>query len=350
MAEDKTNMDVNMLYDFVLALASSGTTISNYLDICEQLWNHPFHRPWLIAALMRKAGTLNEEPDKACIDFLADKTFKAMGFATLAESPKQDDIAEFLSTIIQLMPDDAWAKPMELWQTLLNSLAQEYGVTYPQGSENEHLSSDSKARELAALFTEAISSPWTKTLEQRLENWREDRNYTWLVALRHSKGLDRVLEATRHQEATIASLNAPDLLEVMRRMSPFEGRCFLVLHETTSEKSILTDPIIDSATSAITWRFIIKVPVSVNIDIVIAKQAVGCMSLTRSPEGNIIVSEATGICATLTAELPTTLVPMRAAAVKVKKYVPITPILKGTLEAVPDGLIIEIKWQIAEPK
>ena len=350
MTEDKTNLDANKLYNFVLALASSGTTISSYLDVCEQLWSHPFHRPWLIAALMRKAGTFNEEPDKACIDFLADKTFKAMGFATSAEGLKQDDIAEFLSTVIHLIPDDAWAKPMELWQTLLNSLAQEYGVTNPKSSENERLTSNSKAKELAALFTEAINLPWTKKLERQLENWRGDYNYTWLVALRHSKGLDRMLEATRHQEAAIASLNAPDLLEVMRRMSPFERRRFLVLHDITGEKSILTDPIIDSATSTITWRFIIKVLVSVNIDIVIAEQAVGYISLTKAPEGNIIVSKTTGLCAALTAELPTTLVPMRAADVEVKKYIPITPMLKGTLEAMPDGLIIEIKWQIAGSK
>jgi hypothetical protein len=350
MSTDEINLDVEKLYDFVLALAGSGTTIADYMDVCEKLWNNSFHRPWLITALMRKAGTLIEDPDIACVDFLADKTFKALGCATLIEGPKQDDITECLPTIIQLISDDAWEKPIELWQILLNSLAKEYGIKYPKNPENDHLFFQSKARELAVLFTEAISSPWTKTLEQQLENWRGDHNYAWLVALRHSKGLDRVLEATQQQEKTIASLHASDLFEVMRSMSPFERRRFLILYDSTSEKDILTDPIIDSDTSAINWRFKIKVTITTNIDVVIKKQSIGFISLTRTTEGNIIIKRTAGICTNLTSELPTTLVLMQAAADEVKKYAILTPMLKGTFEAVKDGLILEIKWQLEEPK
>lgn len=192
----------NKLYDFVMALVGRDTTIAGYLKVCEQLWNEPKHRPWISAALIRKAGILTAEPDEACIRFLGNKAYDALQLNKLKKPFSKKEFYEILPTIIQLMPEDVWKKSVYLWQTFINKLIEEYDISYPDNFKTKSYSLDKKTGELAALFVDAIDAKWTKSLDERLEKWKDEPEYKWLVALRRSRKFDELLDKVKTEVAS----------------------------------------------------------------------------------------------------------------------------------------------------
>lgn len=345
MAESTAHSYINRLYDFVLALATSGTTIADYLDLCEQLWSSEQGRPWVVAALMRKSSLADEEPDTACVEFLSKKVHGALNLARTENAPTTHDIGRFLPTIIQLMPGNAWAKPEALWGQLLNSIVDEFGITPPKTLDGGPACVEAKKSGLASLFANTIGSPWNKALNEQLDTWREDPDYMWLVALRDAKAMDAMLGAARRQSSTACLLDQAGLLEHLGEMLPFDRRRFLVLHNITTGENILTDPVVDPSTSTIMWRFKIPIEEGASVRLAAGNRVIGDIALARTPAGHITVQKTGGLCRPLASDPHTVLVPKRAAASGGESNLRLTTRMEGALEAVPDGVILKLVWR-----
>lgn len=345
MAKDNTSAQINRLYDFVLAVAASGTTIADYLDLCEQLWCSQDDRPWVAVALARKCSLASEEPDVACTEFLSQKVHEALTLGEMGDMPTVHDIGRFLPTIIQMMSGDVWTEPSDLWRRLVDAVADEFGVRPPEMPGTKTVVTGDRTTGLVSLFSNAIGSPWTPVLNEQLESWRDAPDYIWLLALRDAGTLDAMLGAAQQELSEARLLDQARLLEHMRALPPYDRRRFLVLHNLTTGEDNLAEPAVDSKTATITWEFKIPIEGTANVQLTVGGRIMGNISLARTPVGHITVQKTTGLCQALVPAPDTTLVVKRAAASRDEGRSRLTAKMEGVLEAVPDGALLKLVWR-----
>jgi hypothetical protein len=346
MTSNASKYNVEELQDFMVALAGRYTTIAAHVPLCEQLWNDPQHRLWLVAALMRKVSSLLEEPDEASADFLASKAHADLGLDQTQEGPTSTQIAEVLSAVILQMPDEIWSEPSTLWNSLLSTLREEFGLTASIATvEHEPAPPDSKANALAAIFANAIGREWTPSSERQFETWRKEPEFSWLVALRQTAQLDALLQEARRTSSAPTPFENPQLLHQLAAMSLFDRRLFVSMQDSRRRTPAWADPVIDEASGTIRWRFTIPLPQTAELQVTAGNEALGTLLASRSPDGSVSIKTGSGAFRTLPTVLSAPLRPVRAAAVAEPPRVPLGSNLTGCFQVTRDAMIIELEWQ-----
>jgi len=347
MTSNASKYSIKKLRDLVVALAGHHTTIAAHVPLCEQLWGDPQHRPWLVAALMRKVSSLLAEPDEVSVEFLASKAHADLVFDQAPKSPTPAQVAEVLSAVVLQMPDEIWSDPGTLWQTLLSALQEEFGLAPSTTIRHEPEPLGPRAHALATVFANAIGRKWTPSLEQQFETWQNEPEFSWLVALRQTVQFDSFLWEARRVSPASEKLQ---LVYAMVVMSPFERRRFVTVHDSDRGTTVLADPVIDEASGTIRWRFVVPLPQTANLRVAAGTEALGTMLASRSPDGSVSIKAASGVFRTLLTNLSVPLKPVRAAAVAEPPRISLSSNLMGCFQVTRDAMVLDLEWRLEKAK
>ena len=339
---------INELQDLIAALSGQNTTIADYLVLCERLWQDPRHRPWLIVAMVRKAAAITNDPDKACIGFLANKISDTLIDVDVDRRRIHNHLIQFLPEIIQLMSKDVWAEPWALWRSLLNDVSEEFGLAVSHVASEEQVAVDPTIRKLALFFADAIDSEWNDALEKRLKSWQGHPEYDWLIGLRRAAKLDMLLGKVCHDISVPDPLHDLNLLQKLRQMKPYDRRRVLVLYDATKDKHSYSDPTINEVSLVVQWRFEILFGESADLQLLFHQGEIGRLLLIRGSNGSLTMAKITGVFDSLKENQHILLVPARAAAVSLPEYVILTNTLQGYLEPTSEGVELHFKWSVPE--
>lgn len=345
MRSDTDRVNHNELRELVIALASRDIGLSSYEPLCRKLWDSPYHRTWLSAALISRVLTTQAADAKEAIHILAGRAREDLSRMLKVSAPSEEDIRQCLEGVVCLLPGSVWDEPWRCWPILLVYLCQEFDLSAAGIDEKAFVSSDPEARELAVLFARGIGGEWTSELDTRLESWRGRPEHEWLVLLRRTQTLDQLLEVAREHPRDLGILETRDLAERLQQMAPFERRRIIVLHDKGSGRDFWPSTKINEAAKEVEWTFTIQMIKEVHVEVHVKGKPVGQIQLTRSPDGSVEVHGAEGIMRPLKGFFPEGVAPVRAAASGTEPVVRLTNTVKGQLSATRDKLILRLRWE-----
>ena len=344
MSENEIQVNSKALYELMTAIAHDGATISGYLPLCEILWQNGQSHIWLVASLTKKAGMLTSEPDQACLEFLTEKAMHELD-CSQEKKLSRDMVIEYLPAVIQLMPDKVWKQPLNIWNELLVALKDEFGLEIHIKSSDVSVATDPKQEELARFLVDAIGAKWNEKLGNRLESWRGQAEYEWLLAFKDSAQLDIVIDKVKEKHLTDYSLNDPSLFKQFSQMKAFEQRRLLLVRDTQTEDAVWPEIETIEKQKKIIWDFYLPLKGKSKFGVYLSENLVAQIALFEKSSGSFVITEASGILMLLKVKFKQELTIRKAAADHPSELVSLMALLKGSIKLVGDKkAVLSLQW------
>ena len=107
----------HLLYDLCFTLAGPESVLDpEHLATCMHLWNKPYQRPWLAAALLRRCEPGPGDSDDATLRFVARRLAEDL---KIQPAPDIAELSEFIPAFMLMFSEEAWASPTIVWNELL---------------------------------------------------------------------------------------------------------------------------------------------------------------------------------------------------------------------------------------